>query len=76
VERSNTNIFKCIDRKRDGGGEAHISEAQRKNVEVEDAKGRRSLMMRKILLKPEKEIENPIQRNNLFTTSCKTKDRV
>jgi hypothetical protein len=33
-------------------------------------------MMRKILLKPEKEIENPVQRNSLFRTSCKTKDRV
>jgi hypothetical protein len=33
-------------------------------------------MMRKILLKPEKEVENPVQRNNLFRTSCKTKDRV
>jgi hypothetical protein len=33
-------------------------------------------MMRKILLKPEKEMENPVQRNSLFRTSCKTKDRV
>jgi hypothetical protein len=33
-------------------------------------------MMRKILLNPEKEIENPIQRNSLFRTTCKTKDRV
>jgi hypothetical protein len=33
-------------------------------------------MMRKILLKPEKEIENPVQRNSLFKTSCKAKDRV
>jgi len=33
-------------------------------------------MMRKILLNTEKEIENPIQRNNLFRTTCKTKDRV
>jgi hypothetical protein len=33
-------------------------------------------MMRKILLKPEKEIENPVQRNSLFRTACKTKDRV
>jgi hypothetical protein len=33
-------------------------------------------MMRKILLKPEQAMEDPIQRNNLFTTSCKTKDRV
>jgi hypothetical protein len=33
-------------------------------------------MMRKILLKPKKEVENPVQRNNLLRTSCKTKDRV
>jgi hypothetical protein len=33
-------------------------------------------MMGKILLKPEKEIENPVQRNSLFRTTCKTKDRV
>ena len=33
-------------------------------------------MMRKILLKPEKEIENPFQRNSFFRTSCKNKDRV
>jgi hypothetical protein len=33
-------------------------------------------MMKKILLKPEKEIEDPVQRNSLFRTSCKTKDRV
>jgi hypothetical protein len=49
---------------------------QRRNVEVE---GGRSLMMGKILLKPEKEMENhglPVQRNNLFRTSCKTSDRV
>jgi hypothetical protein len=65
--------FECSDRKRDGGGEAHISEAQRRNV---DAEVGRSLMMRKILLKPEKEVENPVQRNSLFRTACKTKDRV
>jgi hypothetical protein len=33
-------------------------------------------MTRKILLKPEKEIENPVPRNNLFRTACKTKDMV
>jgi hypothetical protein len=33
-------------------------------------------MMRKILLKPEKEVEDPIQRNGLFRTAYKTKDRV
>ena len=60
----------------DGGGEAHISEVQRRNVEEKYAEGGRSLMMRKILLKPEKEMENPVERNILFRTSCKTKDRV
>jgi hypothetical protein len=49
---------------------------QRRNVEVEDAEGGISLMMRKVLLKPKKEIENLVQRNSLFRTSCKTKDRV
>jgi hypothetical protein len=33
-------------------------------------------MMRKVLLKLEKEPENPAQRNSLFQTACKTKDRV
>jgi hypothetical protein len=33
-------------------------------------------MMIKVLLTPEKEVENPVQRNKLFRTSCKTKDRV
>jgi hypothetical protein len=49
---------------------------QRRNVEAEDAKGGRSFMMRKILLKTKKEMENLVQRNNLFRTTCKTKDRV
>jgi hypothetical protein len=33
-------------------------------------------MMRKVLLKPEKEAENPTQRNRLFRIAYKTKDRV
>jgi hypothetical protein len=33
-------------------------------------------MMRKVLLKPEKEAENLAQRNSLFQTACKTKERV
>jgi hypothetical protein len=33
-------------------------------------------MLRKILLKPKAEIENPVQRNNLFRTTCKTKGTV
>jgi hypothetical protein len=33
-------------------------------------------MLRKVLLKPESEIENPVQRNNLFRKTCKMKDQV
>jgi hypothetical protein len=33
-------------------------------------------MLRKILLKPEVEIEKLVQRNSLFRTSCKNKDKV
>jgi hypothetical protein len=33
-------------------------------------------MMKKVLLKLEPELEKPVQRNNLFGTACKTKDRV
>jgi hypothetical protein len=67
--------YECPDRKKHGG-ETHIAEAQGWNVEAEDAEGGRSLMMRKVILKPEREPENPTQRNSLFQTACKTKDRV
>jgi hypothetical protein len=33
-------------------------------------------MMQKVLLKPEKEPENTAQRNSLFRTACKTKEKV
>jgi hypothetical protein len=33
-------------------------------------------MMKKVLLKPEPDIEKPVQRNSLFRTACKSKDRV
>jgi hypothetical protein len=33
-------------------------------------------MMRKVLLKPEKEIEDSVQRTRLFRMACKTKDKV
>jgi hypothetical protein len=33
-------------------------------------------MLRKVLLKPEAEVERPVQRNSLFRTTCMTKDRV
>jgi hypothetical protein len=68
-------FYECPDKKKEGG-EAHIFEAQRQNVEAEDAEGGRSLMMRKALLTPEKEVESSVQRNRLFRTACKTKDRV
>ena len=67
--------YECPHKKKDGG-ETHIVEAQGWNVEAEDAEGGRSLMMRKVLLKPDKEAENPAQRNSLFRTAYKTKDRV
>jgi hypothetical protein len=67
--------YECPDRKKDGG-ETHIAKAQGWNFEVEDIDDRRSLMMRKVLLKPKKELKNPAQRKNLFRTSCKTKDKV
>jgi hypothetical protein len=34
------------------------------------------MMLRRVLLKPEAEIEEPVQRNNVFRTACKTKNRV
>ena len=33
-------------------------------------------MMKKSILTPEKEVESSVQRNSLFRTACKTKDRV
>jgi hypothetical protein len=62
--------------KNKAGGEAHISEAQRGNVEVEGAEDGTSLMMRKVLLKLEAEVKNPVQRNIIFRTTFKTKDKV
>jgi hypothetical protein len=67
--------YECPDKKK-YGGETHIAEAQGRNVEAEDTEGGRSLMMRKVPLTPKKEAENPTQRNNMFWTTCKTKDRV
>jgi hypothetical protein len=63
-------------KKKEGGGETHISKSQRKNVEAEAIEDGESLMMRKVLLNPEKEVEKIVQRNSLFMTACKTKDMV
>ena len=62
--------------KKKEGGEAHILKVQRVNVEAEGAEDGTSLMMRKVLLKLEAEVENPMQRTSLFRASCNTKDRV
>jgi hypothetical protein len=68
------NSFECPKKK--DIGEAHIIEAQKQDVEAEDAKGGRSLMMCKVLLTPGKEVEDLAQRTRLFRIACKTKDRV
>jgi hypothetical protein len=45
-------------------------------MKVEVVEEGRSLMMNKSLVKPEKEVREPIQRNSLFIISCKTRDKV
>jgi hypothetical protein len=67
--------WECPEKKKERG-EAHILEVQRGNVEAEEAEDGTSLMMRKVLLKPEAEVKKPVERNSLFGTACKTKDRV
>jgi hypothetical protein len=51
--------WECLEKNK-GGGEAHISEAQRGNVEAEGAEDGRSMMLRKVLLKLEAEVEKPV----------------
>jgi hypothetical protein len=51
--------WECSERKKEGG-EAHISEAKKQDVEAEGAEDGRSLMMKKVLLKPEPEVEKPV----------------
>jgi hypothetical protein len=67
--------YECPGKNKEGG-ETHITKAHRQNVEGEDVEGERLLMMQKFLLTPEKEVESSVQRNSLFRTACKTKDRV
>jgi hypothetical protein len=68
--------WECPERKKEGGGEAHILEKQKRNVEAEGVEYERYLVMKKVLLKPEPKVEKLVQRNSLFRTSCKTKDRL
>jgi hypothetical protein len=51
-------------------------ESQQRYVEVKGAKDGASVMLRKVLLKPEQETEKPVQRNSFARTTCKTKDKV
>jgi hypothetical protein len=62
----------CPERKVDRGN-AHVTEAQRHDVEDEDAGSGKSLTVHKVLLKPEKEVEDTAQRCRLFRTTCKAK---
>jgi hypothetical protein len=44
--------WECPKKNKEGGGEAHISEAQKRNIEAEGVEDGTSLMLRKVLLKP------------------------
>jgi hypothetical protein len=69
--------WECPEKKNAGVRETHISKVQQRNMEMEmkaeAVEEGRSLMVRKVLVNPEKEVQEPIQRNNLFITSCKTR---
>jgi hypothetical protein len=67
--------WECPEKNKEGGGEAHILEAHRRNVEAKGAEDGTYLMLRKVILKPEVEVEKPVERNSLFRTTCKTKCR-
>jgi hypothetical protein len=49
---------------------------KKKNVEAEGVEYGKYMMMKKVLLNPKAEVEKPVQRNSLFRTACKTKDRI
>jgi hypothetical protein len=49
--------FECPEKKKDRG-EAHIIEAQRRDVENEDTGSGRSLTVQKVLLTPKKGVED------------------
>jgi hypothetical protein len=51
--------WECPEKKKEGG-ETHISEARQRDVEIEGVGDGASLMLKKVLLKPEVEIEEPV----------------
>jgi hypothetical protein len=67
--------WECPEKNKEGG-EYHIYEGKKKNVEAEVVEDGKYLMMRKVLLKPENEVEAPVERNGLFRTACNTMERV
>jgi hypothetical protein len=68
--------WECPENKKYEGGEDHISEAHKRNVEEETIEEGMPVMMSKFLIKLEKDEKDLVQRNSMFGTSCKTKDRV
>ena len=58
--KSKHKSWECPERKNKGEVEAHIAEAQ-KHVEAEETEGGKNLMMRKILLKLQKDVEELVQ---------------
>jgi hypothetical protein len=66
--------FECPEKKK-YRGEDHITEAERCDVENEDTGSGRSLAVDKVLLTPEKEVEDTAQRTIIFITTCNTKEK-
>jgi hypothetical protein len=52
-------------------GKAHVTEAQKRDVEDESTGSGESLKVHKALLKPEKGVDSSVQRCRLFRTTCK-----
>ena len=50
--------WECPERKKEGGGKDHILEAQKWNIDAKGVEYGRPLMMKKVILKLEPEVEN------------------
>jgi hypothetical protein len=71
--------YECPENPSKNQGSAHIVQDDEESVESpshEDApEVGESLLMKRVLLKPNKEIQEPAQRKTLFRTTCKTKGK-
>ena len=60
-------------------GQRNVQEVEAKDVKTEVRDEildlGESLMMKRVLLKPQKEVKEPAQRRNLFRTMCKVKGK-